>query len=194
MGLSKRPCKGLCGGEFEIARDLDAPLDGAGDGARIRVDSQHALYLLAVSFVCGEVEGLLHHLLLPQTHASQLPLRCARSGRSLGWRWRWSSGYALVPGARNCVRGAYCELRSYGVLRSSHRAGPMPMMPLGCLEPLTGRPSPHRGELSIRWRPPRHLHLRLRALPPRNCYPHSQACQPCSGPCLHRNRSRLALW
>jgi hypothetical protein len=75
MGLSTRPCKGLCGGEFEIARDLDAPLDGAGDGARIRVDSQHALYLLAVTFVCGEVEGLLDPLLLPQTHASQLPLR-----------------------------------------------------------------------------------------------------------------------
>lgn len=53
----------------------------------------------------------------------------------------------------------FSEVRLYGVLGCSYRAGPMPMMSLGCLEPLTGWPSPHRGALSIRWRPPRHLHL-----------------------------------
>ena len=49
-----------CRGEGELANDLDAPLDGAGDGARIRVDPEHPLYLLAVLFVGGEVEDLLY--------------------------------------------------------------------------------------------------------------------------------------
>jgi hypothetical protein len=46
-------------GEVELAHDLDAPLDGPGNGAEIRVDPQHTLYLLAVLLVGGEVESLL---------------------------------------------------------------------------------------------------------------------------------------
>jgi hypothetical protein len=48
----------LRGGEVELAHDLDAPLDGPGNGAGIRVDPQHPLYLLAVLLVGGEVEDL----------------------------------------------------------------------------------------------------------------------------------------
>ena len=49
-----------CGGEVELAGDLDAPLDGARDGTKIGVDPQHQLYLLAVLLLGGEVEDVLY--------------------------------------------------------------------------------------------------------------------------------------
>ena len=58
------PAKALCGGEVELAGDLDAPLDRASNGAGIGVDSQHPLYLLAIFLVGSEAECLLdplHH-------------------------------------------------------------------------------------------------------------------------------------
>ena len=56
------PARKSCGGEVELARDLDAPLDGPRDRARICVDPQHQLYLLAVLLLGGEVEDLLYPL------------------------------------------------------------------------------------------------------------------------------------
>jgi hypothetical protein len=53
-----------CGGEVEVAGDLDAPFDGARNGTKIGVDPQHSLYLLTVFLVGGEMERLLdppHH-------------------------------------------------------------------------------------------------------------------------------------
>jgi hypothetical protein len=32
-----------------------------------------------------------------------------------------------------CVEGVFCELRQYGVLRSTCIPGPMPIIPLGCI-------------------------------------------------------------
>ena len=36
-------------------------------------------------------------------------------------RWRWPSGYALMPCSRNCAQDEFCELRLCGLLGSSHR-------------------------------------------------------------------------
>ena len=52
----------LSGGEVELACDLDAALHGTGDRARVGVDLYYPLYLLAVSLIGGEVEGLLDPL------------------------------------------------------------------------------------------------------------------------------------
>ena len=52
----------LSGGEVELARDLDAALDGSGDRARVGIDLYHPLYLLAIFLIGGEVEGLLDPL------------------------------------------------------------------------------------------------------------------------------------
>ena len=57
-GLDSR----LLGPEVELARDLDAALDGSSDRTRVSVDVYHPLYLLAVFLLGGEVEGLLDSL------------------------------------------------------------------------------------------------------------------------------------
>jgi hypothetical protein len=91
-----RSAAGLSTGdrEVELAHDLDAPLDGPGDGTRIRVDPQHPLYLLTILFVGGEVEdlpdppedeNLVLRLYLPQRLSVEViegnPTRCQRASK-----------------------------------------------------------------------------------------------------------------
>src|SRR5918997_6155826 len=77
-----------CGGEVELAGDLDAPLDGARDGTKIGVYFKHPLYLLAFSLVGGEVESLFYPLSQPQTPLGYVSAP-GWTARSLWWSWKW---------------------------------------------------------------------------------------------------------
>jgi hypothetical protein len=52
----------LCGRELQLARDLDAVLYGTGDGAKVCIEAEHSLYLLAVLLFRSEMESLLYPL------------------------------------------------------------------------------------------------------------------------------------
>jgi hypothetical protein len=101
--------------EVELAHDLDAPLDGLGNGARTRVDPQYPLYLLAVLFVGGEVEdlpdppqdeNLLLRLYLPHRIGVEViegdPTRCQRAPKGAEQSPAGSS-YQVIEGGVVCL-------------------------------------------------------------------------------------------
>ncbi len=61
-GFVNEPAEKSCEGKVELAGDLDAPLDGAGDGATSGVDLERPFYFFAVLLTSCEVEYLPYAL------------------------------------------------------------------------------------------------------------------------------------